>query len=161
MKSPIQKLLRLKQIEQTLRSTIHAPNYSETREALYKERDAILASVGAPPLELIGNGDAHEWTAAFVATFPGLDVTDVYAWFANAILAGYDAGMRDGTQAESDVQARRADDGAEAMASTLRMIRDGLARGIVRSQFLKLPDAEGACTLDQIITEALRKAGRE
>lgn len=86
--SPMQKLVRLKMIEAKLAVCDRPTGDDPIKHQLRKERELILASVGMPPLSLIGNPDPSAWAQAFVEQFPvGLDVTDVWGWFCNAMMA--------------------------------------------------------------------------
>lgn len=150
LKTPLEKLVRLKKLSETIRNPRTPISEGEAAEREYR---AILASVALPPLEMIGVSDSKAWAAAFTLAFPQFDTETAEHWFANAILAGADDGMREG-------HAQGKQYAAAPLVDLLRNIRDGLGKGIIRSNRLKVGDAEPKA-LEEIITETLTAAGLE
>lgn len=172
--TPLQKLLRLKEIDREHTRLLGAqvedssPEYvalcNELRK-LEQERETILASVGAPPLAVLGQTDAMLWTLAFVEQFPGLQESDVYGWFANAIFAGASEGYGEGMEKGYAKGADDARKGAEAALHALSTIREGVNAGIIRSaRNITTTDndtgLERVQPLAEFVAEALQKAGK-
>lgn len=152
MLNPMQKLLRLKQIDAAIESSPYTLPYKE-HTALVEERAAILASVGQPPDALIGCRNPQLWAEGFVETFPGVADTDVHAWFqalyAAAAEEGREVGQREGMQ--------QAGAGNRAMADALQNIRQLIvSKRIVNTRL----SVDGACvTMDEYLQRTLQTAG--
>lgn len=55
--------------------------------------------------ELIGCFDARVWASEFCKRFPNNDEGTMLGWFANAIMAGYDKGIKDApSNAQQQIQ---------------------------------------------------------
>lgn len=144
-----QKLGRLKLITKALNEIIENDQGSarvEEVRALDEEHRAILASVGAPPLELIGNPWGEAWATAFADQFPGFDKETLELWFMNACAAGAQAGMRDAERVKRDESPLR---------EALNDILNGVVSKAIRCPGAVLVNGERA-TLEEYIEGVLR-----
>lgn len=138
-----QKLGRLKQIGVLGGRMGPCP----ARDALDREGVTLLASVGLPPLEVLGNPWGEAWAKAFADTFPGFDTDTLEVWFKNACAAGAQAGYADGKAA--GVNAR--------LVETLEVIRNNCGTKI-RSNALFTREGGNPLHLVTFIDEALAAA---
>lgn len=159
--NPLQKLLRLKQIQEAIDKMPFelSDSEKETIAQLYAEYKLILASVNNPGDELRGNRDGMAWAKAYCAYNPGADVDLMLAWFANAIETGIDVGRKEGINEGRMMQGAEYLKGFNECLDVLATIRDLNRKGIIRSQ--KLKQGEEVLTLEEIITRALVASGNE
>lgn len=133
--TPIQKLLRLKAITRALcecppiRPTEPLP---DATAALLTERDAILSTVGSPPLWLAGEPSTSAWVDAFVASFPTFDRETAELWFDGLATGAAEAGRVVGRNEGMLLNAQSL--GMPRLVATLELVRDGLKSGAVKSQ---------------------------
>lgn len=140
-----QKLGRLKLIDALLKAP--RVDFPLTIASLEVERASLLAEVGLPPLEVLGNPWGEAWALAFAMTFPGFDTDTLEVWFKNACAAGARAGYADGKAA--GVNAR--------LVETLEVIRNNCGTKI-RSNALFTREGGNPLHLVTFIDEALAAA---
>lgn len=140
-----QKLGRLKLIDALLKAP--RVDFPLTIASLEVERAALLAGVGLPPLEVLGNASGEAWALAFAETFPGFDHDTLLVWFQNACAAGAQAGYAEGKGA--GVNGR--------LVETLEVIRDNCG-GRIRSNALFSREGSQPKHLVTFIDEALAAA---
>ncbi len=155
--SPIQKLLRLKELTRRIQQAppMHPFEGSTVTLALLEERDAILATVGTPAPELADNPNPAAHAAHFAEVFPMIGAETVYPWFESAVLAGVAAGRAQGFE-----EGRRLAPGMGELVDTLKLIRGGLQRGSIVAQ--KISNRErgtGPRPLVELVVEALAGVG--
>lgn len=148
MKSAIEKLARLREIQ----TTLNDGSYSTTEAPLlHNERDRILASVALPPMDLIGRGNCEEWATAFAVAFPQFDLDTARIWFTHAMAcgeyAGVELGLAQGMQTNN----------AAPLAELLRTIR-GTVPGLGARRVITNGETT---TLAEHINRVLNAAGFE
>lgn len=148
-----QKLGRLKQIGVALRalgmSKNPIPAALELAAKHEAERAAILASVGLPPLELMGNPWGEAWALAFAETFPGFDHDTLLTWFQNACAAGAMRGYEEGQAAGVN----------ERLRETLETLLGSFRVGSIRCNLQFSRDGGKAEHMGEFIEQALAAAG--
>lgn len=146
-----QKLGRLKQIDARLqrRDPSTLQQNADLLDALEVERAAILASVGLPPLELMGNPWGEAWALAFAETFPGFDHDTLLTWFQNACAAGAMRGYEEGQAAGVN----------ERLRETLETILASVRSGGIRCSLSFSRDGGPPRNLGEFIADALEAAG--
>lgn len=159
---PLWKLQRLKELHRAIMNAPPMPVdkiMSSDLWPLMVERDEILATIGAVPVELMATAEPATWAATFSATFPQVDASQVAQWFANAMLVAATAGHDEGLGA-GKAHARSAL-GFDELVACLRLVRDGIKAG--RIQSAKVNDttdpSKPARPLVELIVETLAGVG--
>lgn len=160
---PLWKLQRLKELHRAIMDAPPMPVDKLLEHPVYqlmKERDEILATVGAVPLELMATAEPATWAATFSSNFPQVDAGAVAHWFANAMLVSATAGHAEGLEA-GKAHARDAL-GFGELVDTLKLILEGFKAGRIKAPPIvdgAAPVGTPAKTLGVLIVEALAGAG--
>lgn len=154
--TPIQKLVRLKELTRLI---LAAPPFRPNEEApaaamaALKERDEILATVGAPPAEILDDLRPVSWATAFAEAFPSVDYETALEWFGLAIHAAWNGGRAEGyTSGQVEGSTAKAED----LLETLKLIRDGLACGAVTAKTIQAPDGTPRKLVERIVEDLAR-----
>lgn len=145
--SPTAKLTRLREIDKLLATESHP-----FAAILQSERDAILSTVGNPPLDLIGVTDAKAWAAAFVDTFPTFSHETAEHWFANHALAVADEVQRSAFAQGQQTQAIE-------LIDTLKLILGGLKSNAIACRGIMVKSDGERTSLEVLIVDALATVG--
>lgn len=164
--SPLQKLVRIKELEIAIASAMRSEPSSAAIEQLQQQRKELLIDVEIPPVALLGNPDPNAWAVAMAEYFVMINQPTAYAWLSNAILAGFTTGQEQGRREGEQVGLSMAKEGFKEMADLLAFIRAGWAAGRIKSPMFADPDTVvgqtgGVLNLAQMIDRALIAAGQQ